>query len=272
MVASRSEAALAIESGKVSVGDRAKIKASTLVRPDEPILRSSPARRFASRGGDKLDAALDGFGIDVAGRLALDAGASSGGFTDCLLDRGAAHVVAVDVGYGQLHWRLRHDPRVTVLERTNVRNLEPHQLPYRADLITADLSFISLRLALGSLVLCSSPGAEFVLLVKPQFEAGRGHVGRGGVVSEPQTWLQALYGVAAACIEQGLAPVGTMVSPLLGPAGNVEFFLRATGERGPLPGIEDSTRLGLDFDRALQEASALVDRRTGRSSPAASRG
>jgi 23S rRNA (cytidine1920-2'-O)/16S rRNA (cytidine1409-2'-O)-methyltransferase len=229
IVASRSEASEAIRSGKVAVAGRPATKSGTLVTPDEHIALTGPSRRFVSRGGEKLEAALDRFRVDVAGRRALDAGASTGGFTDCLLSRGTAHVIALDVGYGQLDWRLRQDPRVTVLERTNIRDVEPEALPYLADLVVADLSFISLATALPSLVSSSASGAVFVLLVKPQFEAGREDVGSGGVVSDPNAWRRAVGSVVRACEEEGVRPTGVMASPLLGPAGNVEFFLH--GER-----------------------------------------
>jgi 23S rRNA (cytidine1920-2'-O)/16S rRNA (cytidine1409-2'-O)-methyltransferase len=227
-----SEAALAIRSGKVAVAGRPAAKASTLVSQEEPITLLGPPRRFVSRGGEKLDAALERFGIDVAGRLALDAGASTGGFTDCLLSRGASHVIALDVGYGQLDWRLRGDPRVTVVERTNIRAVDPDALPYRADLVVADLSFISLAAAMDGLVSCAGPGAEFVLLVKPQFEAQREDVGAGGVVADPGVWRRVLGALSEACAHHGLIVQGVMASPLLGPAGNVEFLLSATRPSG----------------------------------------
>jgi 23S rRNA (cytidine1920-2'-O)/16S rRNA (cytidine1409-2'-O)-methyltransferase len=225
MAGSRSEAAAAIHSGSVSVAGLPAVKAGTLVGAEEPIVLARPARRFVSRGGEKLDAALDRFGVAVTGRRALDAGASTGGFTDCLLSRGAAHVVAVDVGYGQLHWRLRQDPRVTLLERTNARELEPQDLPYRPDVVTADLSFISLRVVIPALARCASPEADLVLLVKPQFEARRGAVGPSGVVTDPAVWRWVLTRVVDACSSEKVATVGLMASPLRGPAGNVEFLL-----------------------------------------------
>jgi 23S rRNA (cytidine1920-2'-O)/16S rRNA (cytidine1409-2'-O)-methyltransferase len=240
------------------------VKASTLVGPDDPITLAASPRRYVSRGGDKLCGALDRFGVAVSGRMALDAGASTGGFTDCLLSRGAAHVVAIDVGYGQLHWRLRQDPRVTVLERTNVRDLSREDLPYRADLVVADLSFISLVLALPALVRCSAEEAEFVLLAKPQFEVGRAEVGSGGVVSDPSAWSRVLRSVARACRVHGLAPLDVMASPLLGPAGNAEFLLRALSgplaeRRSPGPGGADDGGESLEvrFDRAVRDAIEL---------------
>ena len=227
MVGSRSEAAAAIREGKVAVGGRPAAKAATLVLPEEPIVLASPPRRFVSRGGEKLDAALARFAVAVSGRNALDVGASTGGFTDCLLAHGAARVVALDVGYGQLHWRLREDPRVVVMERTNVRDLRPEDLPFAPGVLTADLSFISLELAVPRLAACARPDADVMLLVKPQFEAGRQDVGSGGVVSDPATWDRVLRSVAVSCERAGLVPVGSMPSPLLGPAGNVEFLLHA---------------------------------------------
>jgi 23S rRNA (cytidine1920-2'-O)/16S rRNA (cytidine1409-2'-O)-methyltransferase len=258
---SRTEAALAIAAGKVVVAGRPVLKSGTLVLPEEPISLAEPARRFVSRGGEKLEAALDRFGLDVAGRRAMDAGASTGGFTDCLLSRGAAHVVAVDVGYGQLHWRLRQDRRVTVLERRNIRNLRPEELPYRPDLVTGDLSFISLVLAVPNLVACAAEQADLVLLVKPQFEAGRGEVGSGGVVSDPATWARVIHQVAEACRSNDVMPLDAMASPLLGPAGNAEFLLWAC--RGERPGTEGDgvSPYGLEDDaveRAVAEALGAV--------------
>jgi 23S rRNA (cytidine1920-2'-O)/16S rRNA (cytidine1409-2'-O)-methyltransferase len=225
VTATRSEASLAIRSGRVTVAGRPAAKAGMLVAFDEPIALSGPPRRFVSRGGEKLEAALDRFGIEVRGRRALDAGASTGGFTDCLLQRGVEHVVAVDVGYGQLDWGLREDHRVTVLERTNVRDMAPGSLPYAADLITADLSFISLGLVLPALEQAAAETADLVLLVKPQFEAGRSDVGSGGVVSDPGVWERVLSSVAERVEGVGFEVRGMMASPLPGPAGNVEFLL-----------------------------------------------
>jgi 23S rRNA (cytidine1920-2'-O)/16S rRNA (cytidine1409-2'-O)-methyltransferase len=228
IVGTRPQAAQAIRSGSVTVAGRPVAKASTLVAANEPITMAAPARRFVSRGGEKLDAALDRFGIDVAGRTALDAGASTGGFTDCLLSRGAAHVVAVDVGYGLLDWRLRQDPRVTVMERTNVRDLRHGDLPSPAAVVVADLSFVSLRTVMAALAAAADLDAAFVFLVKPQFEAGRDEVGAGGLVTDPDVWRRTLESVALACRRAGLRPENAMASPLLGPAGNVEFLLHAS--------------------------------------------
>jgi 23S rRNA (cytidine1920-2'-O)/16S rRNA (cytidine1409-2'-O)-methyltransferase len=219
----------------VTVGGSPADKPSRLVAADEPLLVLAPAEPFASRGGRKLDAALDRFEVVTKGRRALDAGASTGGFTDCLLQRGVAQVYAVDVGHGQLDQRLRVDPRVIVLERTNARTLtldilrtaDPDFAP--VPLVTADLSFISLRSVLPAL---SGPlaqeGADLVLLVKPQFEAGRAVVARGkGVVRDPGVWRDVLESVASALSETGTGIMGAMASPLTGPAGNVEFLFHA---------------------------------------------
>jgi 23S rRNA (cytidine1920-2'-O)/16S rRNA (cytidine1409-2'-O)-methyltransferase len=259
LAATRSEAALAIRSGRVVVSGSPAMKAGSLVLTDQPITVQGAPRRYVSRGGEKLEAALDGFGIEVRGLPALDAGASTGGFTDCLLARGAQHVIAVDVGYGQLDWRLREDPRVTVLERVNVRDLDPTTLPYRPRLVTADLSFISLRLALPALVGCASVGARFVLLVKPQFEAGREDVGGRGVVRDPSVWRSVLTGVIEACGSLGLEIVGMMASPLVGPAGNVEFFVDA-GVRAGESVKEINDGLASDIETAVRDGLALSPR------------
>jgi 23S rRNA (cytidine1920-2'-O)/16S rRNA (cytidine1409-2'-O)-methyltransferase len=245
LVTSRSEAQDAVRGGLVLVHGRPAEKASTLVDPSEPLELVRPARRFVSRGGEKLDAAIEAFAIVVARRRCLDVGASTGGFTDCLLRRGAVHVVALDVGYGQLAWSLRRDPRVTVLERTNVRDVGVGDLPYAPDLVVADLSFISLRSVVPVLGAVAAPAATFVLLVKPQFEAGRGRVGRGGVVRDPQVWREAILGAADACSASGIGPRRVIVSPLLGPSGNAEFLLHAEGGRtGRLAGVDEALEHG----------------------------
>jgi 23S rRNA (cytidine1920-2'-O)/16S rRNA (cytidine1409-2'-O)-methyltransferase len=195
-----------------------------LVRTDEPITVSGPPPRFVSRGGEKLDAALEHFGIDVTGRRGLDAGASTGGFTDCLLQRGAAHVVAVDVGHGQLAWSLQTDGRVTVLDKVNVRTLTADRIGGAVDLCVADLSFISLRLVAGALAGCCLPGADVVVLIKPQFEAGRADVGRGGIVRDPEVHERVVHEVESALRAAGLVMIDVMASPLLGADGNQEFL------------------------------------------------
>jgi 23S rRNA (cytidine1920-2'-O)/16S rRNA (cytidine1409-2'-O)-methyltransferase len=212
----------------VLVGGAIADKPARLVGPDEPIVVEGPPARFVSRGGEKLDAALDHFDVEVAGRRVLDAGASTGGFTDCCLQRGAASVVAIDVGYGQLHERLRRDPRVEVHERVNVRTLAPATVAPPAEVIVADLSFISLRTVAEALLRCGAPGADLVWLVKPQFEAGRAAVSAGrGVVRDPEVRAEALEAVGARLQELGATIMGAMVSPLRGADGNVEFLLHA---------------------------------------------
>jgi 23S rRNA (cytidine1920-2'-O)/16S rRNA (cytidine1409-2'-O)-methyltransferase len=219
---------------------------------------AAPPARFVSRGGAKLAAALDAFPVAVAGADALDAGASTGGFTDCLLQRGAAHVTAVDVGRGQLHHRLRADPRVTVVERTNVRHLTLAALD-REDrpfpLLVADLSFISLGTVARALVGLAGPGADAVALVKPQFEAGRREAARGGgVLVDPDVWRRVLGEVGAAFEAAGAVMMGTVVSPVLGARGNVEFLAHLVCH--PSPGaVRPAT--GADLDAAVAAGTAL---------------
>jgi 23S rRNA (cytidine1920-2'-O)/16S rRNA (cytidine1409-2'-O)-methyltransferase len=259
LVASRAEARTAIDGGLVTVGGRPAPKPSTLVGADEALNVRGAARPFVSRGGQKLDAALDRFGIDVRGRDAIDAGASTGGFTDVLLRRGASRVAAVDVGYGQLAWPLRSDARVTVLERTNVRELTQAHLPFAPSIVVADLSFISLRLVLDVLAAVALPEADHVLLVKPQFEAGPADVGRGGVVRDPGVWRRAIEGVADAARAAGLEPAGVISSPLAGPSGNVEFLLWARGGARAVP-RDDGRPRPLDdagIDAAIAEGAAI---------------
>lgn len=216
-------------------------KPAHLVSPGEPIRLLGPAPRFVSRGGEKLDAALSRFEVHVEGRRVLDAGASTGGFTDCLLQRGAASVVAVDVGHGQMHEKVRRDGRVDVHERTNVRSLGSTMPHLVVDLVVADLSFISLRTVAPMLVAAGRPGTDLVLLVKPQFEAGRAQASKGrGVVSDPLVWQSVLVAVGATISSLGAAIMGLMVSPLRGADGNVEFLLHAVvedplGATGQLP-------------------------------------
>jgi 23S rRNA (cytidine1920-2'-O)/16S rRNA (cytidine1409-2'-O)-methyltransferase len=245
---SRAEAQAAVEAGLVTVAGSPATKAASLVAADAPVKVLGPARPFVSRGGEKLRAALDRFSVDPRGRDCLDAGASTGGFTDCLLQAGAGRVVAVDVGYGQLAWGVRNDPRVTVMERTNVRTLEREALPFAPDLVVADLSFISLRTVLPALVHAAGPHAEFVVLVKPQFEAGPGGVGSGGVVRDPEVWRRVLGEVAEAFGSVDVGVLGVVASPLRGPAGNVEFLLH--GRRG----VDDAR---VDLDAAVTEGEGL---------------
>jgi 23S rRNA (cytidine1920-2'-O)/16S rRNA (cytidine1409-2'-O)-methyltransferase len=200
-----------------------------IVRPPE----------FVSRGGVKLRNALDAFGVGVSGRQALDLGASTGGFTDCLLQRGAAHVVAVDVAYGELDWKLRSDPRVTVIERRNARSLRPDELPYAPDLIVIDVSFISLTKVLPAALACAAPRFDCLALIKPQFEVGRGSVGKGGVVRDPQARRAALLDVGRASIGLGASVLGLASSGLPGPKGNKETFawLAEPGRPGGLDSL-----------------------------------
>ena len=228
---SRSQARALIIEGRVRVNGTPATKPGTSIREGAAIEVERP-RRFVSRGGEKLDSALSEFGVDVRGIRALDIGASTGGFTDCLLKRGAAHVVAVDVGYGQLDWELRNDRRVTVMERTNFRTLASDAFagePF--DLIVADASFISLRTILAHAVSFLAPGGEIVALVKPQFEAGRARLGKRGVVRDPEVHRAVLREIRDAMPELGLVPTALTASPLVGPAGNREFLLRL-GRRG----------------------------------------
>jgi 23S rRNA (cytidine1920-2'-O)/16S rRNA (cytidine1409-2'-O)-methyltransferase len=194
------------------------------VRDEASVRVRGDDKRYASRGGEKLAGALDDLGIEVTGRDCLDVGASTGGFTDCLLQRGARSVVAVDVGYGQLDARLRADARVHVLDRTNARHLEPAALPGPVSLVTADLSFISLRIVLPALARCA-PDAEWLLLVKPQFEVGAGRVGKGGVVRDDALRAEAADAVSRAAAELGFGEVARRDSRLEGPAGNREIFV-----------------------------------------------
>jgi 23S rRNA (cytidine1920-2'-O)/16S rRNA (cytidine1409-2'-O)-methyltransferase len=233
---SRDQAADMIATGRVAVGGQVAAKPASQVAVDAAITieQVSDDPGYASRGGFKLAGALAAFaGLTVAGKRCLDAGASTGGFTDVLLRAGAAHVVAVDVGYGQLAWSLRTDPRVTVLERVNVRTLSPDQVAPPPELVVADLSFISLSLVLPALVGCSAPDADFVLMVKPQFEVGKDLVG-GGVVRDSALRQSAVASVAAAAARLELGVAGITASPLPGPSGNVEYFLWLRRDAAPL--------------------------------------
>ncbi len=235
---SRSRAAAAVLAGDIHLGPgrRRAEKPGQLVAADVELDVAAPPP-YVSRGGIKLANALDALGLDVAGRRAIDVGASTGGFTDCLLQRGAAAVTAVDVGYGELHYSLRQDPRVTVLERVNARALEPGMLPWPPDLAVLDLSFISLRKVLAPVLGCLAVPFDCLAMVKPQFEAGREAVGSGGVVRDPVLRRQAVAGVAAAAAELGAAVRGVASSGLPGPAGNRETFLwLAEGGRAGGPG------------------------------------
>jgi 23S rRNA (cytidine1920-2'-O)/16S rRNA (cytidine1409-2'-O)-methyltransferase len=237
---SRQQAAELIGAGKVSIDGMPAVKPGTAVAATAALtVVDDGERRWVSRGAHKLIGALDAFGIDVAGRRCLDAGASTGGFTEVLLDRGADEVVAADVGYGQLAWSLRSDARVVVVERTNVRDLSPEKIGGRVDLVVADLSFISLSTVLPALAGCAGPGADIVPMVKPQFEVGKGQVGAGGVVHDPGMRADSVLAVAARAGELGWHTVDVTASPLPGPSGNVEYFLwlRADTDRGLAGGV-----------------------------------
>lgn len=225
---SRDQAAALVLAGRVRVGGARATKPATAVAPDTPLLVDAvdDDPGWASRGAHKLLGALAAFdGLPVDGRRCLDAGASTGGFTDVLLRAGARTVVAVDVGYGQLVWPLRQDERVVVHDRTNVRNLTPEAIAGPVDLVVADLSFISLRLVLPALAACTVPDGDLLPMVKPQFEVGRERLGAGGVVRDPDLRADAVRSVAMCARDSGLGVAGVVASPLPGPAGNVEFFL-----------------------------------------------
>lgn len=222
---SRSAARTAIEAGEVTVAGVPTPKPATLVDPGASIAAASAAARFVGRGGLKLAAALETFAIDVAGKRALDVGASTGGFTDCMLQAGAASVVALDVGYGQLDWRLRNDERVTTIERTNVRTADLADLGAPFDIVVADLSFIGLALVASHLADAVVDGGHVVVLVKPQFEVGKDQVGRGGIVKDPTLHRSAIETVMAAFEAEGLGACGVVASPIEGAKGNREFLL-----------------------------------------------
>jgi 23S rRNA (cytidine1920-2'-O)/16S rRNA (cytidine1409-2'-O)-methyltransferase len=229
LVASRAEAQALIDDHRVLVNGAVAEKSSRQVAPADQVVVSGPPPRFVGRGGLKLDHALDAFAIDVHALRALDAGASTGGFTDCLLQRGAAHVVAVDVGHGQLHEKLRDHPQVTNLERTNVRHIAPEVIGGPVDLVVGDLSFISLRLVIVPLLSVCQPGAPMVLLVKPQFEAGKSEVSRGrGVISDPAVWERVRSEIDEALVAAGCTVRGWTESPITGADGNHEFLVHAT--------------------------------------------
>jgi len=226
LFSSRTRAAASVMAGEVRVGaaERRAQKPGELVDVEEPLSVDQRAE-FVSRGGIKLANALQASGLDVADRRALDVGASTGGFTDCLLQRGVRDAIAVDVGYGTLSWGLRNDPRVSVMERTNARSLVPAMLPHVPDLAVLDVSFISLAKVLGAVLACLAPGYDALALIKPQFEVGRGRVGKGGVVRDADVRRDALIGVGEAALALGTAVLGYYSSGLPGPKGNQETFV-----------------------------------------------
>jgi 23S rRNA (cytidine1920-2'-O)/16S rRNA (cytidine1409-2'-O)-methyltransferase len=243
---SREDAVALISEGKVLVAGATATKPASGVEAGTPVVvRTDPDEpRWVSRGAHKLIGALDAFPVEVAGRRALDAGASTGGFTEVLLRRDVREVVAVDVGYGELAWSLRTDDRVVVHERTNVRELTPEAIGGPVDLVVADLSFISLRLVLPALTGCALPEADLLPMVKPQFEVGRQRLGAGGVVRDPALRAEAVLTVAEAAAALGWGTAGVVASPLPGPAGNVEFFLWLRRDAPP--------PAHTDVDRAVQ--------------------
>ncbi|MGV9712116.1 TlyA family RNA methyltransferase [Gordonia sp. NPDC003424] len=254
---SREQARVLISDGLVKVNGAVAAKPATNVAKDTPIVVvEHVGDDWASRGAHKLLGALEVFGprgVTVDGRRCLDAGASTGGFTDVLLRRGAREVVAVDVGYGQLVWRLQNDPRVHVHDRTNVRHLTPEDIGGTVDLVVGDLSFISLGLVLPALAACTRPGGDLLPMVKPQFEVGKDRVGSGGVVRDPQQRVDAVVAVARAARDLGLVTHGAVASPLPGPSGNVEYFLWLRKE----PEGDDGA--SVDADRVGDRTDVPVD-------------
>ena len=255
---SRQQAAELIGAGRVTIDGMPAAKPATAVAVSAALnveggveggMQGKDERTWVSRGAHKLIGALDAFGLSVDNRRCLDAGASTGGFTEVLLDRGAREVVAADVGYGQLAWSLRNDPRVIVLERTNVRELTADVIGGPVDVVVADLSFISLATVLPALTSCASPDADIVPMVKPQFEVGRDRVGAGGVVSDPNLRADAVLAVARRAAELHWQTVGVTASPLPGPAGNVEYFLR-------LRAGAESALAGERLEQAVRQAVA----------------
>jgi 23S rRNA (cytidine1920-2'-O)/16S rRNA (cytidine1409-2'-O)-methyltransferase len=245
---SRQQAAELIGAGRVTIDGMPAAKPATAVAVSAALtVEGDDERTWVSRGAHKLIGALDAFDLSVANRRCLDAGASTGGFTEVLLDRGAREVVAVDVGYGQLAWSLRNDPRVIVLERTNVRELTAEAVGGPVDLVVADLSFISLATVLPALTSCASDNADIVPMVKPQFEVGKDRVGAGGVIYDPQSRADAVLAVARRAAELQWQSVGVVASPLPGPSGNVEYFLH-------LRARAESALQGDRLEQAVQQA------------------
>ena len=232
LFASREQARAAVLAGDVRVAGQVVTKAGHPVSPDAEIIVAE-RQRYVSRGGTKLAGALDEFGLEVAGLRAVDVGSSTGGFTDCLLQRGVVSVAAIDVGYGQLAWSLRTDPRVTSFERSNIRAIEPSDVGAPFDLAVVDVSFISLRTVLPHVVALLGDQGALVALVKPQFEAGKGRVGKKGVVKDEAVHVEVLEGAVKASREAGLVVCGIAFSPIKGPEGNIEFWMWASREGTP---------------------------------------
>lgn len=249
LFSSRERARAAILAGEVKVDGHTVRKAGEMIS-DDAAIEVAERQRYVSRGGEKLAGALDSFGFEVSGLRAVDVGASTGGFTDCLLQRGAVSVAAVDVGYGQLAWSLRNDDRVTVFERTNVRSADPAILGAPFDIAVVDVSFISLRTALPGILALLSEQGDLVALVKPQFEAGKGRVGKRGVVRDPEVHQSVLEDVRAAVRAEGLVVRGLTFSPITGPEGNIEFWIWAS-------------RHGDETDATAHEVVAAAHQRHG---------
>jgi 23S rRNA (cytidine1920-2'-O)/16S rRNA (cytidine1409-2'-O)-methyltransferase len=270
---SREQAAALVEAGRVQVRGTVARKVAAMVDPADPVVVTGedPSTEYVSRGGHKLAGALAAFepsGLTVENKRCLDAGASTGGFTDVLLRAGAARVVAVDVGYGQLAWPIRTDERVDVHERTNVRTLTPEAIGGPVDLTVADLSFISLRLVLPALAACTAAGGDLALMVKPQFVVGRERVGSGGVVRDPALRAEAVLQVAAAAAELGLGVAGVTASPLPGPSGNVEFFVWFRRDAPPADAERVRTVVAAGPSGAVTSASAVPSPSVPSPSPA----
>lgn len=225
LVPSREKAQALIIIGGVKVNGQIMRKPGQKIREDAFIEIITPPCPYVSRGGIKLEGAIKGFSINVEGKVCLDVGASTGGFTDCLLQHGAKRVYAVDVGWGQLHWKLRNDPRVICLEKRNIRYLPKEEIPEEVDLVTIDTSFISLKLVIPAVLKFLKEKAEILALIKPQFEVGKGEVGKGGVVRDPEKHKRVIEEIWTFSQNLGLHPVGVMESPILGPKGNKEFFI-----------------------------------------------
>ena len=257
LAATRSRAQAAILAGRVTVDGVRADKPGRRVTPAMRVAVLGPAHPYAGRGGVKLAHALETFGIDVQGAVAIDLGASTGGFTDCLLQRGASRVYAVDVGHGQLAWSLRKDPRVVVMEGTNARGLTPEAAGGPGDVVTADLSFIGLRLLWDTIARLVRPGGHVVALVKPQFEAGRAAVRRGGVVRDPAVHVAVLEDTLAAASRAGLNPAGVTASPVTGPAGNIEYLVHL---RRPLA-LRETEPAALDIAGVVADAHARLGSR-----------
>jgi 23S rRNA (cytidine1920-2'-O)/16S rRNA (cytidine1409-2'-O)-methyltransferase len=262
----RARAQAAVLAGRVTVDGAVADKPGRRVTPEMRVGVVAPAHPYVGRGGVKLAHALAAFGIDARGAVAIDLGASTGGFTDCLLQAGAVRVYAVDVGHGQLAWSLRRDPRVIVMEGTNARQLTPDRFAAPADLVTADLSFISLRLVWDVIAGLVRPGGGVVALVKPQFEAGRAAVGRGGVVRDPAVHAAVVEDALAAAARWGLTPAAVTASPITGPAGNIEYLAHlirqgtAAVPARPRPAAARLTP-ALDIDAAVADAHRRLGKR-----------